>query len=612
MRREMMLGAIYAQLYSLTDRHLSVLLQQLSVNNAKVPYSRCQNMNTQTRPRIGSRIRVVRVESDILKIYVGRLGTVCQPKGIPNGAQDKIFVQLDRVRKQKPISLFLKPEYLTTDIDSPIPPDVTATEVQQTDVQIEGEGSLLELLDLEVGLSEINTRIEEAESCLSQVREVETESNGQCNQDSCESSGDAFGICQIDSQPSTYAVESAQGSHSECLSPVDSNSSDSVKLMTSAASSYETDSQESRSIHMCDRSGPKEASASLPQVYSSQKVDQCQHTKDQKLQQTTGGFISKDLVAHKLQRSLESQDSQSGTCLETTGTTSEEKSNFPSSNLKESGIPRTTMGITDAQSVIAIGSSTGSFGSATTEPSRTDITSTTSTVKSQTTDPKTSSASRQATTQGCTGSSKNTDLSSDRYLITLKQSGGWTQEKSTHLQERPVEQLAETAAQSHKLSKTVQNQQEHTGNGYKCSNLKHLASSQGSVGLTYQQENLASEQPSLSRSNPSASNVCEDISQVLLSTTTSAPLTQRKENGKLYMEGFLAKTFPVPTPLDEDLMVSAQDSGKKCSELSDTSDHDLLSLRTLKLSDVEDLLKLSITLPKAGMWGNGSVYSTLR
>ena len=155
-------------------------------------------MSTQPRPRIGDRVRVVSAESDILKSYVGRLGTVCQPKGIPNGAQDKIFVQLDKARKQKPISLFLKLEHLTIDIDSPIPPDVTATEVQQTNVQIEGEGSLLELLELEVRIEKINTRIEEAESSLSQVGEVETESNRQCNQDSYGSSGDAFGICQID------------------------------------------------------------------------------------------------------------------------------------------------------------------------------------------------------------------------------------------------------------------------------------------------------------------------------------------------------------------------------------------------------------------------------
>lgn len=209
-------------------------------------------MSTQTRPHIGDRIRVVSVESDILRSYVGRLGTVSEPKRIPNGAQDKIFVQLDRARKQKPVNLFLKPEDLTTDIDSPILSGVTATEVQQTDVQIEGEGSLSELLELEVGLSEINTRIEEAESSLSQLREVETGSNGQCNQDSRESSGGALGICQIDSQPSTCAVGLARDSRSECLSLEDLSSLDLPILTSIAAISSQSDSQEFATTATCE------------------------------------------------------------------------------------------------------------------------------------------------------------------------------------------------------------------------------------------------------------------------------------------------------------------------------------------------------------------------
>lgn len=71
----------------------------------------------------------------------------------------------------------------------------------------------------------------------------------------------------------------------------------------------------------------------------------------------------------------------------------------------------------------------------------------------------------------------------------------------------------------------------------------------------------------------------------------------------------IAKTCLVPTPLEEDLTAIAQDSGGKCSELSHTSDRNLLSSRMSPICVVEDLPKLSTGLPKAGMWGNGSVYA---
>ena len=76
-----------------------------------------------------------------------------------------------------------------------------------------------------------------------------------------------------------------------------------------AAISSQSDSQEFATTAMCEdchksvtTSTDQDESTLSLQVYRSQEVDQCQHTKDQKLQQTTGGFISKDSVAHKLQR----------------------------------------------------------------------------------------------------------------------------------------------------------------------------------------------------------------------------------------------------------------------------------------------------------------------
>lgn len=139
--------------------------------------------------------------------------------------------------------------------------------------------------------------------------------------------------------------------------------------------------------------------------------------------------------------------------------------------------------------------------------------------------------------------------------------------------------------------------------------LQDSVCSPGLADLTIQQGSLESKQPSLLRSNPSANDISKDTSQASLSTTTSAPLIQREENGKLCMEGFLAKTCLVPTPLEEDLTAIAQDSGGKCSELSYTSDRNLLSSRMSPICVVEDLPKLSTGLPKAGMWGNGSVYA---
>lgn len=94
-------------------------------------------MNTQTLPRIGDRVRVVSVETDAMRGYVGRVGTVEDPLQMPNGYQDCVSVRFDKAKRFKAVSAFFKVEHLTTDIDTAIPAGLPAGEIQE----INGGGS---------------------------------------------------------------------------------------------------------------------------------------------------------------------------------------------------------------------------------------------------------------------------------------------------------------------------------------------------------------------------------------------------------------------------------------------------------------------------------------
>ena len=183
-------------------------------------------MNAQTRLRIGDRVRVISVEIDAMRSYVGRLGTVEVPSQIPSGYEDHISVRFDKAKKFKAVSRFFKPECLTV------------LEIQEI---LDSQSGSCKLLDLQT---------------------LEVEVGGRCTQDTVKPIADC--------EPSTYAVGSAQVSHLECLSPEGSNLSDSVKLIASAALGSETDFQESLSIQTCDRSNlhfhQSMSSASQPPV----------------------------------------------------------------------------------------------------------------------------------------------------------------------------------------------------------------------------------------------------------------------------------------------------------------------------------------------------------
>ena len=166
-------------------------------------------MNTQTRPRIGDRVRVVTVSTDAMKGYIGRVGTVEAPSQIPRGYQDHISVRFDKAKRFRAVSAFFKPECLTAEIQ--------------------------EILDYQ-----------ESSCKLLELQKVEVEVGGQCSQDIV----DPIADCEL----STYAVGSAPGSHLECLPPVGSKLSDSVRLTASAATGSQTGFQESSSIQTCDRS----------------------------------------------------------------------------------------------------------------------------------------------------------------------------------------------------------------------------------------------------------------------------------------------------------------------------------------------------------------------
>ena len=204
-------------------------------------------------------------------------------------------------------------------------------------------------------------------------------------------------------------------------------------------------------------------------------------------------------------------------------------------------------------------------------------------------------------------SQMDTVLSQERCHTTPKQSEGWTQERSTHPQGKLAEQSAEMEAQLRKPLKTGQGQQERIGSGHKCSNLKHSASFQGLEDSTYQQENSELEQPSLSKSIPSANNSSEDTSQTSLFMVTSDPLIQQEESGRFYLEDFPVME-PATLVFEKDSEMSVVSCGGKCSESSVSLAQDLSSSKTQKVCDIEGLPKLSTTLPATGMWGNGSVY----
>ena len=154
----------------------------------------------------------------------------------------------------------------------------------------------------------------------------------------------------------------------------------------------------------------------------------------------------------------------------------------------------------------------------------------------------------------------------------------------------------------------VQNQQqENTENGYKCSDLKHLACSPELADLTMQQGSSESKQPSLSRSIHSAKKSYEDTSLLFLSTMMSVPLTQGEESGKLCMEDFHA-TELVALVTEKDSATSTAHFGGKCSGSSNSQNQHLSLSKIQKVCDIEDLPKLFTALPATGMWGNGSVY----
>ncbi len=102
-------------------------------------------MSTQTRPRIGDRVRVITVSTDAMKGYVGRVGTVEAPKQMPNGCQDCISVRFDKAKRFRAISVFFKAECLEPEFSlQPDPSDLTAVEVQKALEHLEVEESLFQ------------------------------------------------------------------------------------------------------------------------------------------------------------------------------------------------------------------------------------------------------------------------------------------------------------------------------------------------------------------------------------------------------------------------------------------------------------------------------------
>lgn len=347
-------------------------------------------------------------------------------------------------------------------------------------------------------------------------------------------------------------------------------------------------------------------------------VDSCQDpqkwfsNQNQNLQQPIGSYINKDLVVNRLLKPTELPAALSGNCSKITATSSETKSSCLSLCSTELNTLSGSQATITPEQIKDEHTSIETSGNITTGKFQKDGMCITSTEISKTIELKIFSASRQETTQGCTSLSKNTDLNSDRDLITLEQSGDWTQGKSTHLLKLPVEQLAETEAQLRKPSKTGEGQQERIGSGYKCSNLKHSASFQELGDSTYQRENLELEQPSSLKSIPSANKFSKGTFRASLFTGMSAPLTQRKENGKLCMGGHPAKIFLAPTQAEEDSTVIAPGSGGKCSELSESPDLDLLSGKMSDLPDTQSrenptalLPELLGVLPTSGTYANG-------
>ena len=355
-------------------------------------------------------------------------------------------------------------------------------------------------------------------------------------------------------------------------------------------------------------------------------VDSCQDpqkwfsNQNQNLQQPIGSYINKDLVVNRLLKPTELPAALSGNCSKITATSLETKSSCLSLCSTELNTLSGSQATITPEQIKDEHTSIETSGNITTGKFQKDGMCITSTEISKTIELKIFSASRQETTQGCTSLSKNTDLNSDRDLITLEQSGDWTQGKSTHLLKLPVEQLAETEAQLRKPSKTGEGQQERIGSGYKCSNLKHSASFQELGDSTYQRENLELEQPSSLKSIPSANKFSKGTFRASLFTGMSAPLTQRKENGKLCMGGHPAKIFPAPTQVEKDSTVIDPDSGGRCLESSENPDPDSLSGKMLDLPDTRNrenltalLPELSGALPASAMYANGqlSVQPTL-